>query len=180
MIGAQWLLLCFVEADDAPHLLAALTAAGCGATERLGQGGPAAQGRVGVLVVASPGEVPLALAAVRRTCARRMAGHRHAALAMMLNPLAEVIGGATILALPVRNSARWALGDLPSARGGARRWEMLDAAVLEAEAISLARDQPTKLLVAVVPDRSVERVIQALAMRQCSRRCICKVCPEAA
>lgn len=85
----------------------------------------------------------------------------------MLNPLAEVIGRATILALPVRNSARWALGDLPRARGGTRRWEMLDAAVLEAEAVALSPTQPTKLLVVVVPDRAAERVLQALAVRQC-------------
>jgi uncharacterized protein YaaQ len=166
MGGAQWLLLCQVEAYDVPRLLTMLSAVECGA-ERLGQGGWPTMGRVGVLVVASSGEIPLVLAMVRGTCARHVAaGGAQAALAVMANPLAEEIGGATVLAMPIRNSARWTLGDLPRAHNANRRWEMLDAAILEAEAFSLSTSQPTKLLVAIVPDRSTDRILAAPAKHQ--------------
>jgi uncharacterized protein YaaQ len=166
MFGAQWLLLCLVDADDAPRLLAVLTAAGCGAAEQCGQGYRPTQGRVGVLVVATPGAISLVLATARRTCGRRVAGRASPALAVVLNPLAEEGGGASILALPVRNSARWALGDLPIARSAQGRWEMHDAALLEAEALSLASARPTKLLVVVVPDQAAGRVLAALTRQR--------------
>lgn len=165
MFGAQQLLLCLVDAYDAPRLLATLKGVGCGA-ERLGRSGPSTQGRIGVLVVASPGEIPLVLAIVRRTCPRQITASRTlAALTVLTNPLGEETGGATVLALPIYNSARWALGELPAAGETTRRWDMLEAGMLEAEAIPPATTRPTKLLVAIVPDRAAERSLQALAKR---------------
>jgi uncharacterized protein YaaQ len=167
MTGAQWLLLCLVEACDAPRLLAELAATGCGTTDRLGQGGFLTQGRVGVFVVAAPGEVPLVLATIRQTCARRIAaGHAPPGLAVMVNPLSEESGGAAVFALPVRNTARWALGDQPGTRNGTGGWGMIDAAILGGETIALSDARPTKLVVAIVPDRAAERALHALADRQ--------------
>lgn len=168
MTSDQLLLLCLVDPGDARDLAAALPAVGCEAVMPLGNGGRE-QAQAGLLIVASPGEVSLVLAMVRRLCARRLVaaiGDKTTALAILLNPLGEQFGGATVLALPVRNAVRWALGDLPAARGAARGWMVLDGTVIEQELLPSACTMPTKLLFAVVPDQAADRVIAALAARR--------------
>ena len=161
----QWLILIIAAPTDADRLLAALVAAGCGAAALPGRPGLLHQGPVGVMAVATAREVPLILAAVRWICARRLtyiAGDKQTTLSVVLNPLAEEYGGAKLFAVPVRNAARWASEGVNGQHGWGRQMDNLGELLALAE-IGSIDTTPTKLVIAVVPDRAADEALAALA-----------------
>ena len=163
MLGGQWFLLCVLDVSDASSVSATLAAIECGVVEQIGQGGVSSQGRVGLLILASSGEIPLVLAIVRRVCRRYPPARMTQGAAAMLNLPTYAAEEATILALPVRNATRWALGDLPRADVAQRREWMLDTTIIDDEADVTSCTPAMKLLVAVVPDRAADAALTALA-----------------
>ena len=166
-VVAQWLIVIIVESADADRLLTALAATGCGATALPARRGLLRQEPLCVMAVASSREVPLVLAAARWTCARRLtyaADGGHTTLNIVLNPLAEEIGGATLFALPVRNTARWAIDDTARQTSPANRRIRMDnlGEMLEMTTSMHFDTAPTKLVLAVVPDRAADEALAAL------------------
>ena len=171
------LILAVVQPEDAGALQTALTETGCGATYLTARGGFLNRHAVAVLVLASTIDIPRVIAAVRATCSRRTAlvtPVAEAEFGYVPEPMEVEIGGAVIFGLPVAAVTRW--GSPERSSGGGRPSSVKDGRSLAPGviAMTISSDQeapmfdtePTKLLVAVVPDRVANRVVAALIERR--------------
>jgi uncharacterized protein YaaQ len=163
------LVLLIVQPEDSAALLTRLTDAGLGATSVSARGGFLQRHAVAILVAAPAARVPTVLEAVRATCAKRTAWATLAAdaeLGITAEPIEVEIGGAIVFGLPASFVAHWGVlvTRPPAFPNTSLIWSatpVIGDAPARQEAPMPATD-PTTLIIAVVPDRAVERVIAAL------------------
>lgn len=168
------LILAVVQPEDSPTLLAALNEAGCGATYLAARGGFLKRHAVAVLTLVPAARIDNVIAAVRATCARRrvlVTPVAEAEFGYIPDPIEVEIGGAVIFALPAAELARWGAVTTRQRRtvlAGAGR-PLAPGVVTASDDLSqeapMFDSEPTKLLVAIVPDRVASRVVAALVER---------------
>ncbi len=161
------LLILIVQPDDAAPLLDALVACGCDATPLPSRGGFLRRAAVALVAVTQEARIPAILAAVRVTCSRRLVHTAAYAteLGMVIPPPLVEIGGAVVFALPVGTEVRWDTGTpaaITLARWGATVYTGGASAPQERTNMD---ETPTKLLVAIVPDRAADGALAALLAR---------------
>jgi uncharacterized protein YaaQ len=174
MSPASTLLIAVVQPEDAPALLRALADAGGGATYLAARGGFLRRQAVAVLALIPTARIPVVLAAVRATCARRTALATPLAEAEPGYPLAPLeveVGGAVIFGVPASLATRWGApaGRIPSFASLTWPVAVVDAGTPPAQDVQedlMLDTAPTTLIVAVVPDRAAERVVAALVAQR--------------
>jgi uncharacterized protein YaaQ len=171
------LVLAVIQPEDAPGLLGALAEAGCGATYLAARGGFLNRHAVAVLALAPAERVAAVIAAIRATCSRRTAlvtPVAEAEFGYVPEPIEVEIGGAVIFGLPVASVAAWGARGAPAtgqkAAADARSSMLMPGAVVtplpSSQEIEMMTTEPTKLIVAVVPDRVAGKVVAALVERR--------------
>ena len=174
---SSMLILAVIQPEDAPGLLGALAEAGCGATSLTARGGFLNRHAVAVLALAPAKRASAVLAAIRSTCSRRTAlvtPVAEAEFGYVPEPIEVEIGGAVIFGLPVASVAAWGAQSTPAtgqkAGAGARSSMMMPGAVVtplpSSQEFEMMTTEPTKLIVAVVPDRVAGKVVAALVERR--------------
>jgi uncharacterized protein YaaQ len=170
------LVLAVVQPEDSSALLGALADAGLGATYLTARGGFLNRHAVAILVLTPAARVPAVIEAIRMTCSRRTAlvtPVAEAEFGYVPEPIEVEIGGAVIFGLPAASIAAWGQRGAPAARHLAAAGQ---ARVLPTGAVAVPTSspgevemqsaEPTKLIVAIVPDRVAGRVVAALVERR--------------
>lgn len=169
------LILAVVQPEDSSALLDALAGTGCTATYLAARGGFLKRHAVAVLSLVPHARIDAVIDAARATCARRrvlVTPVAEAEFGYIPEPIEVEIGGAVIFALPAAEIARWGAVAAPPRRAalaGAGR-SLAPGIVAASDDLSqeapMFDSEPTKLLVAVVPDRVAGRVVSALVERR--------------
>jgi uncharacterized protein YaaQ len=171
------LVLAVIQPEDAAALLDALAQAGCGATYLAARGGFLNRHAVAVLALTPAARVPVVIDAIRRTCSRRTAlitPVAEAEFGYIPEPIEVEIGGAVIFGLPVASVAAWGTRGMPAARepaGAISQTRLVGPGAVaiptsEPKEAEMLPQEPTKLIVAIVPDRIAGRVVAALVERR--------------
>jgi uncharacterized protein YaaQ len=177
------LVLAVVQPEDAEALLGALAERGCGATYLTARGGFLNRHAVAVLALTPKPRIPAVIEAIGATCSRRTAlvmPVAEAEFGYVPEPIEVEIGGAVVFGLPVASVAAWGLS-------GIAAWGLSGIAAQQVAAVGAVRvvgpgtlavplsdpkevemisHEPTKLIVAIVPDRAASRVVAALVERR--------------
>ena len=165
------LVLGIIQPEDAPALLDALTGAGCGATTLAARGGFLRRNAVAVFTLIPTNRVPVVLAAAQATCRRRtalMVPMLEPEAVTVATPLDVEIGGAVLFGLPVSLDTRWGTGPPRSSTfvGPWVPWIVTVETAAQGQEAPVLDYTPATLIIAVVPDRAADRVIEALVAQQ--------------
>ena len=175
-IPAMTCIVAIVQPEDSSALLSALTDCGCGATHISARGGFLNRHAVAVLALVPANQIWLVLNAARATCSRRVAlvtPVAEAEFGYVPDPIKVEIGGAVIFGLAASAFQRWGIEPpaptrAPGAANATRSIApgVIATTVSEPEEAPVLDTEPTKLLVAIVPDRVANRVVAALVERR--------------
>lgn len=169
------LVLAVVQPEDAEALLGALAERGCGATYLTARGGFLNRHAVAVLALTPKPRIPAVIEAIGATCSRRTAlvtPVAEAEFGYVPEPIEVEIGGAVVFGLPVASVAAWGLSGIAArqvAAVGAVRVVgpgALAVPLSDPKEVEMISHEPTKLIVAIVPDRAASRVVAALVERR--------------
>jgi uncharacterized protein YaaQ len=170
------LLLAVIQPEDSAALLGALAEAGFGATYVAARGGFLRHHAVAVLTLAPTSRIAAVIEAARATCARRrvlVTPVAEAEFGYIPEPIEVEVGGAVVFALPAASLARWGVMTRPPQRhavlagsGQTLGPGLIATSANEPQEAPVIDHEPTKLIVAIVPDHAANKVVAALVERQ--------------
>jgi uncharacterized protein YaaQ len=170
------LTIAIIQPEDASGLLAALAAAGCGATYLTARSGFLNRHAVAVLVLTDTDREQDVVRAIRASCSRRTAlvtPVAEAEFGYVPDPIEVEIGGAVVMSLPAASIAYWgqqrpatASRHAPTSGSTAVPGAIVTPLEPAKETPLMIDTSPAKLVVAIVPDRVASKVVAALIERR--------------